>query len=250
MSCNGENENENINSNLVPAADNTIFQSVNNIVKNEDMSAMIMSHPAELNRISKTETSKNRMLRTKEKNMSQDEQAEKTEQNEQTGLREQTKPNEQNEQAEPDPDENIADRVSAGEISDDSSAGLIEIKAADDIGRATALDVKEALHQVIDPELRIDVIDLGLVYGVEIDEKGRAIITMTLTTPACPLTDLIEDECASVLSGLVEEFRVDWTWTPPWTTDMISEEGREQLAALGFNLSSLPNNFGSNSLGI
>lgn len=237
MSCNGENENENenINSNLVPAADNTIFQSVNNIVKNEDMSAMIMSHPAELNRISKTETSKNRMLRTKEKNMSQDEQAEKTE---------------QNEQAEPNPDENIADRVSAGEISDDSSAGLIEIKAADDIGRATALDVKEALHQVIDPELRIDVIDLGLVYGVEIDEKGRAIITMTLTTPACPLTDLIEDECASVLSGLVEEFRVDWTWTPPWTTDMISEEGREQLAALGFNLSSLPNNFGSNSLGI
>ena len=80
----------------------------------------------------------------------------------------------------------------------------IPLKAVDDIGRATAADVKEALHQVIDPELGIDVIDLGLVYGIEIDELGRAIITMTLTTPACPLTDLIEDECASTLAGLVD----------------------------------------------
>lgn len=63
------------------------------------------------------------------------------------------------------------------------------------------------------------MIDLGLVYGIEIDELGRAIITMTLTTPACPLTDLIEDECASTLAGLVEEFRIDWTWirAGPWS---------------------------------
>ncbi|MEE1296235.1 MAG: metal-sulfur cluster assembly factor [Bifidobacterium sp.] len=116
----------------------------------------------------------------------------------------------------------------------------ITIIGVDDIGRATAADVKEALHQVIDPELGIDVIDLGLVYGIEIDELGRAIITMTLTTPACPLTDLIEDECASTLAGLVEEFRIDWTWTPRWTVDKITPEGREQLAALGFNLDALP----------
>ncbi len=116
----------------------------------------------------------------------------------------------------------------------------IPLKAVDDIGRATARDVKEALHQVIDPELGIDVVDLGLVYGIEIDEKGRAIITMTLTTPACPLTDLIEDECASTLAGLVEEFRIDWTWQPQWTIDMITPEGREQLAAIGFNLDNMP----------
>ena len=109
-----------------------------------------------------------------------------------------------------------------------------------DGGRATAEDVKEALHQVIDPELGIDVIDLGLVYGIEIDELGRAIITMTLTTPACPLTDLIEDECASTLAGLVEEFRIDWTWQPRWTMDKITPEGREQLAALGFNFDNMP----------
>ena len=101
-------------------------------------------------------------------------------------------------------------------------------------------DGKEALHQVIDPELGIDVIDLGLVYGIEIDELGRAIITMTLTTPACPLTDLIEDECASTLAGLVEEFRIDWTWQPRWTMEKITPEGREQLAAIGFSFDNLP----------
>lgn len=116
----------------------------------------------------------------------------------------------------------------------------IPLKAVDDIGRATAEDVREALHQVIDPELGIDVVDLGLVYGIEIDELGRAIITMTLTTPACPLTDLIEDQCASVLAGLVEEFRIDWTWSPRWTLDMITPDGREQLAAIGFNFENMP----------
>lgn len=116
----------------------------------------------------------------------------------------------------------------------------ITITSLDDIGRATAEDIRQALHQVMDPELGIDVIDLGLVYGIEIDYLGRCIITMTLTTPACPLTDLIEDECASALAGLVEEFRVDWTWTPPWNIDMITPKGAEQLAALGFNVNNLP----------
>ena len=130
-------------------------------------------------------------------------------------------------------DQNAADAEAAAEET-------IPLKAVDDIGRATAEDVREALHQVIDPELGIDVVDLGLVYGIEIDELGRAIITMTLTTPACPLTDLIEDQCASVLAGLVEEFRIDWTWSPRWTLDMITPEGREQLAAIGFNFENMP----------
>ncbi|KFI46760.1 Metal-sulfur cluster biosynthetic enzyme [Bifidobacterium bohemicum] len=121
----------------------------------------------------------------------------------------------------------------------DESTG-IPLIALDDIGRATAADVSEALHQVIDPELGIDVVDLGLVYGVEIDEQGRAIITMTLTTPACPLTDLLEDEAASALAGLVEEFRIDWTWQPRWTIDMIRPEGREQLESIGFNFDNMP----------
>ena len=74
---------------------------------------------------------------------------------------------------------NHADACGCSQPQDDD----IPLKAVDDIGRATAADVKEALHQVIDPELGIDVIDLGLVYGIEIDELGRAIITMTLPSP-------------------------------------------------------------------
>ena len=123
---------------------------------------------------------------------------------------------------------------------DDDQDNAIPIKFVDEIGRATAADVREALHQVIAPELGIDVVDLGLVYGIEIDKLGRAIITMTLTTPACPLTDLIEDECASTLAGLVEEFRIDWTWQPRWTMDKITPDGRDQLAALGFNFDAMP----------
>lgn len=123
---------------------------------------------------------------------------------------------------------------------------------ANDIGRVTEEDILDALHDVVDPELGIDVVDLGLVYGIDIDELGRAIITMTLTTPACPLTDLIEDECANALAGLVEEFRIDWTWKPRWSVDNINEDGRAQLEALGYNLSSLQAGFvaGAYSAGI
>lgn len=114
---------------------------------------------------------------------------------------------------------------------------------AKNIGRVKEEDILDALHDVVDPELGIDVVDLGLVYGIELDELGRAIITMTLTTPACPLTDLIEDECASALVGLVDEFRIDWTWKPRWSVENISEDGRAQLEALGYNLNNLQANF-------
>lgn len=121
--------------------------------------------------------------------------------------------------------------------------------SANDIGRVTEEDILDALHDVEDPELGIDVVDLGLVYGIEIDELGRAIITMTLTTPACPLTDLIEDECANALAGLVEEFRIDWTWKPRWSVENINEDGRAQLEALGYNLNSLQASFASGMYG-
>lgn len=121
--------------------------------------------------------------------------------------------------------------------------------SANDIGRVTEDDILDALHDVVDPELGIDVVDLGLVYGIEIDELGRAIITMTLTTPACPLTELIEDECANALAGLVEEFRIDWTWKPRWSVENINEDGRAQLEALGYNLNSLQANFAAGMYG-
>ncbi len=96
-------------------------------------------------------------------------------------------------------------------------------------------DLTEALRDVVDPELGINVVDLGLVYDIQIDER-IATIDMTLTSAACPLTDVIEDQTRSALDGLVDDFRINWVWMPPWGPDKITDEGREQLRALGFNV--------------
>jgi metal-sulfur cluster biosynthetic enzyme len=97
-------------------------------------------------------------------------------------------------------------------------------------------DITEAMRDVVDPELGINVVDLGLVYGLDVDDEGVAVIDMTLTSAACPLTDVIEDQTRTALDGLVEDFRINWVWMPPWGPDKITDEGREQLRALGFNV--------------
>ena len=97
-------------------------------------------------------------------------------------------------------------------------------------------DVIEAMKDVVDPELGINVVDLGLVYGVTIDDDNAAVIDMTLTSAACPLTDVIEDQAASALDGLTNGVAINWVWMPPWGPDKITDEGREQLRALGFNV--------------
>lgn len=97
-------------------------------------------------------------------------------------------------------------------------------------------DVLEALRDVVDPELGINVVDLGLIYGVDVDAERIATIDMTLTSAACPLTDVIEDQAREALEGLVTDFRINWVWMPPWGPESITEDGREQLRALGFNI--------------
>ena len=97
-------------------------------------------------------------------------------------------------------------------------------------------DLTEAMRDVVDPELGINVVDLGLVYAVSVDEANHATIDMTLTSAACPLTDVIEDQTRQALEGLVADFRINWVWMPPWGPDKITEDGREQLRALGFNV--------------
>jgi metal-sulfur cluster biosynthetic enzyme len=97
-------------------------------------------------------------------------------------------------------------------------------------------DLTEAMRDVVDPELGINVVDLGLVYGLTVSPDRIATIDMTLTSAACPLTDVIEDQTRTALEGLVEDFRINWVWMPPWGPDKITEEGREQLRALGFNI--------------
>jgi metal-sulfur cluster biosynthetic enzyme len=97
-------------------------------------------------------------------------------------------------------------------------------------------DVLEAMRDVVDPELGVNVVDLGLVYGVNVGEDRVATIDMTLTSAACPLTDVIEDQTRDALEGLVSDFRINWVWMPPWGPDKITDDGREQLRALGFNV--------------
>ncbi|MEY9891729.1 metal-sulfur cluster biosynthetic enzyme [Catenulispora sp. MAP12-49] len=97
-------------------------------------------------------------------------------------------------------------------------------------------DVTEALRDVVDPELGINVVDLGLVYGLTVDDANIAVVDMTLTSAACPLQDVIEDQMRMALDGLVADFRVNWVWMPPWGPDKITDDGREQLRALGFNV--------------
>jgi metal-sulfur cluster biosynthetic enzyme len=97
-------------------------------------------------------------------------------------------------------------------------------------------DVLEAMRDVVDPELGVNVVDLGLVYGVTVESDRTATIDMTLTSAACPLTDVIEDQTQAALDGLVQDFRINWVWLPPWGPEKITEDGREQLRALGFNV--------------
>ncbi|MBF6209613.1 metal-sulfur cluster assembly factor [Nocardia puris] len=98
-------------------------------------------------------------------------------------------------------------------------------------------DIEEAMRDVVDPELGINVVDLGLVYGISV-ENEIAKLDMTLTSAACPLTDVIEDQSRNALvrSGLVEDLEINWVWIPPWGPDKITEDGREQLRALGFTV--------------
>jgi metal-sulfur cluster biosynthetic enzyme len=103
-------------------------------------------------------------------------------------------------------------------------------------GGTTDEDVLEAMKDVVDPELGINVVDLGLVYGVEVDEHSNTVLSMTLTSAACPLTDVIEDQTRAALDGIVNDFRIEWVWMPPWGPDKITDDGREMLRALGFNI--------------
>ncbi len=115
---------------------------------------------------------------------------------------------------------------------------LPDVDLAEPVTAAPTLeDLEEALKDVVDPELGINVVDLGLVYGIAVDDR-IATIDMTLTSAACPLTDVIEDQARAALTGpgMVDDIRINWVWMPPWGPEKITDDGREQLRALGFRV--------------
>ena len=97
---------------------------------------------------------------------------------------------------------------------------------------ATDTDIREALRHVIDPELGVNIVDLGLVYRIEV-EGARARIAMTMTSPACPLVDLPEGSGRigdpSACPGVWRTSTSSSSGSPPWDPDMMSDEARRQL---------------------
>ncbi len=97
-------------------------------------------------------------------------------------------------------------------------------------------EVIEALKDVIDPEIGVNIVDLGLIYGLNKGEDDSLLINMTLTSAGCPLTDVLEEQTAEALDGVVDAFRINWVWMPPWGPEKITEDGREQMRAIGFSI--------------
>ena len=95
--------------------------------------------------------------------------------------------------------------------------------------------IYKALGFVEDPELEIDVLNLGLIYEVKI-EGATVIVRMTLTTLGCPASELLELMTKKAVGSVegVEEVKVEWTFDPPWTPERITEEGRDMLLSRGF----------------
>lgn len=97
--------------------------------------------------------------------------------------------------------------------------------------------VVEALKEVIDPELGVNIYDLGLIYDLfESEDDKSLLINMTLTSAGCPLTDVIEEQTAQALDGVVHAFRINWVWMPPWGPERITDDGKEQMRAIGFSI--------------
>jgi len=107
----------------------------------------------------------------------------------------------------------------------------------DDVRRV----VWDQMKGCYDPEIPINIVDLGLVYDLNVDGDNIATIDMTLTSAACPLTEMIEEQVSAALvggpdGGLVTDFRINWVWLPPWGPEKITEAGREQMRGRGFNI--------------
>ncbi len=91
--------------------------------------------------------------------------------------------------------------------------------------------VRALLHDVIDPELGVNIVDLGLIYDIAVEGSGTVEIAMTLTTPGCPLGGFLEDQIRSCLTALpqVRDVRVELVWDPPWGPEAMSDAAKEQL---------------------
>ncbi len=130
--------------------------------------------------------------------------------------------------------------------SDDTTAAPVGV--GEGVGQAVGPDqagtealraqVLEALKVVHDPEIPVNIVDLGLVYDLEIDGQGNVSIEMTLTSMGCPVQDLIQSdtELAAMKVDGVNSVSVDFVWSPPWSPAKMTDDGKKQMRMFGFNV--------------
>lgn len=108
----------------------------------------------------------------------------------------------------------------------------------DEDGMPSTEALTNALRAVIDPEIGYNIVDLGLVYEVTKPQRGQVHVLMTLTSVGCPLTEIIHQQCSVIMGAMpgVDVVDVEFTFTPPWSTDMIADYVREELRAMGMNV--------------
>lgn len=134
-----------------------------------------------------------------------------------------------------DPEENLAP---APKRERDYLEGFLAAKPADAPASGTGGELQaavvDALKEIYDPEIPVNIYDLGLIYGVEVDEDSDATITMTLTTPHCPVAETMPGEVelrASSVPG-IRDAEVNLVWDPPWSPEKMSDEARLELGML------------------
>jgi FeS assembly SUF system protein len=116
--------------------------------------------------------------------------------------------------------------------------GFLAAKPAADAvggeGSDLQADVIEALREIFDPEIPVNIYDLGLIYGVEVDENRDATVTMTLTTPHCPVAESMPGEVELRVSSVpgIRDAEVNLVWDPPWGPHKMSDEARLELGML------------------
>lgn len=112
-----------------------------------------------------------------------------------------------------------------------------DLPATGEDATGPAADVWAALREVEDPEMPVSIVDLGLIYDVTV-EDGHATVSMTLTYTGCPARDLLteEVETAAAEPATVESVTVDLVWNPPWSVELVTENGREALREWGVSI--------------
>lgn len=112
------------------------------------------------------------------------------------------------------------------------------IKSMEEVANPTAEQILEALKAVHDPEIPVNIVDLGLVYNLEVSPEGNVAIEMTLTAIGCPVQDMVRADAEAAVASVpgVKEVSIDFIWSPPWSLDKMTEDGKQQMRMFGFNV--------------